>query len=523
VAIVRRPGSKSPSSFGSEAASLRHVGGPVDLRDAHYTPEVVVDRLVELTLGPLLADRPYTQCRDLLVLDPACGDGAFLVGALRFLCRRYAASAPSSEACMLTAVACLHGIDVDAEALAVADSRIRELAGAPARLAHGDALLGPLDPEVVFADAFERDRPGFDAVIGNPPYVDAEHMARLQPGLRPRIRRRYRSARGNWDLFCPFIERAVDLTREGGRHAFIVPGQIASAEYARAIREDLAERCALDHVIDYADARLFGANVYPIAYVARRGRGAAFPSVRVDRVDADFTVLESTHLPLDRFDSDAWPLSRQAACRLPAGWPQLGEIAEVSGAATVGEAYALLPHIRDRPKLDPSDRKLVNSGTIDPFVSLWGERPMRYLKHRFGHPVVTLDALPPRRRNQAQAPKLVAAGMTRRLEILVDGDGDIIAAKSTTVVQPHAIDRWALGALLNSRAASDVYAARFAGLRLSGGYLRVGPPQLRALPIPPMGQPQVASLAEAARALAKGPDADAMRSIDRIAAELYRN
>ena len=77
---------------------------------------------------------------------------------------------------------------------------------------------------------------GFDAVIGNPPYLDSETMTQFIPGWRDYCVNKYRAAVGNWDVFCVFIERALDLCRPGGYHRFIVPNKLGSANYARSIR-----------------------------------------------------------------------------------------------------------------------------------------------------------------------------------------------------------------------------------------------------------------------------------------------
>jgi hypothetical protein len=60
----------------------------------------------------------------------------------------------------------------------------------------------------------------------------------------------------------------------------------------------------------------------------------------------------------------------------------------------------------------------------------------------------------------------------------------MLPAKSTTVVKPADADLlWLLG-ILNSRLMAFYYLTVFGGDRLQGGYLRIGPPQIRTLPIP---------------------------------------
>ena len=64
---------------------------------------------------------------------------------------------------------------------------------------------------------------GFDAVIGNPPYLDSETMTQFIPEWRDYCVNKYRAASGNWDVFCVFIERALDLCRPGDTTASSFP------------------------------------------------------------------------------------------------------------------------------------------------------------------------------------------------------------------------------------------------------------------------------------------------------------
>jgi hypothetical protein len=133
---------------------------------------------------------------------------------------------------------------------------------------------------------------------------------------------------------------------------------------------------------------------------------------------------------------------------------------------------------------------VVNSGTIDRYVNLWGEKPMRYLGRSYAHPVVPPGAamrLPAARLCQARAPKIIVAGMTRVLECIADLSGLLLPAKSTTVIESDADLCWLLG-ILNSRLMGFYYLSVYGGDRLQGGYLRIGPPQLRTLPVPEYDQ-----------------------------------
>ena len=471
-------------------------------RGAHYTPAELAERLLEETLGAWLERHGRAAVARIRIVDPACGDGAILVPAYARLLRAYEAREGSLDAPRRLEIlrAHIHGVDIDAGAIARCGARLLALAGQgdagslSRNLRVGDALVGsdasspqlePFDWRAAFGDA------GFDVVVGNPPYVDSETLVRERPSLREYCRQRYASARGNWDLFCPFIELALCLLREGGMHGFVVPNRLASADYAQHTRALLA-RHHLRWLGDYASASPFDAATYPLAYAVEHGATGARELVRFERIDEH--GVDACNMPTDAFGSDGWPLGDATAAAdyaaLSARWPPLGESATVLGAATVAEAYALVRLLCDEATPNDTDLRVINSGTIDPFQSLWGDKRMRYLGARFRCPVVRAEvqaALPPRRLEQARMPKVIVAGMTKQLEALADTEGRLLAAKSTTIVLPRdPRDVPYLEAVLNSRLMSHLMRTRFSGLAMAGGYLRIGPPQLRRLPVRPV-------------------------------------
>jgi hypothetical protein len=134
---------------------------------------------------------------------------------------------------------------------------------------------------------------------------------------------------------------------------------------------------------------VFAAEVYPIAFVAARGgtqgevvcEHMAGPDVVASRVVLAGEVFADASRP--------WALCGGEAGRLVArvratGRP-LGELAEVRGAATVAEAYAIAGLVRE----GPGGLRMINSGTIDAYEHLWGRKRMRYLGaivYVAGHP-----------------------------------------------------------------------------------------------------------------------------------------
>jgi hypothetical protein len=173
---------------------------------------------------------------------------------------------------------------------------------------------------------------GFDAVIGNPPWVRAE---RVPAGVRATL-----AARFQWwhaerrrgfvhqpDLAVAFLERAVELTRPGGAVGFLLPSKVASAGYAETARHALVRDTSLAYVHRVADraAREFHAAVYPLALVIRKEPPSAEHQVRLDFA-AQRTVAQQSLAA-----GGPWVLAgdraRRALERLCGGGPLLGAVA----------------------------------------------------------------------------------------------------------------------------------------------------------------------------------------------------
>jgi type I restriction-modification system DNA methylase subunit len=345
---------------------------------AYFTPDHIVDDIVERTLAPILdrrsrevADagltgkRAFERLLDLHVLDPAMGSGHFLVGAAAYIARRIA-NDPSYDAEHslidlqgLVAERCLYGVDVNPMAVEIARlalwlSTVR--ADRPLRflpnLRHGNSLVSCdlavlLDEQTdLFAPelsararemldrigaimsmdtdtgrrAHEKERiqdelnelrkpliamcdqavsppvgpnagrpmhwpieyperfldskgalledGGFDAVIGNPPYVRIQELGR---DVAEYCRQRYITASGSFDAYVPFIERGVRLLRSAGRLGFIAPNTFLKLDYGSHLRALLAGHRLVQELVDFGDAQVFdGATNYTCLIVLDR-------------------------------------------------------------------------------------------------------------------------------------------------------------------------------------------------------------------------------------------------------------
>lgn len=357
---------------------------------------------------------------------------------------------------------------------------------------YAESVHGASKPFVLwqldFARVF-REKAGFDIVIGNPPYVDSEEMTRSMPEQREIYTRKYRTAKGNWDLFIPFIEKGTSMLTTGGVITYIVPNKLISAPYAVAARKMIAEN-QVNEIRDYSSVNVFkSAAVYPVVFrVTKAGiRTPVAMNVMRDMIQVETrNIVEVDTFYADvnwdkYFTSEAGALDIISKMSIH---PELQKIASVNGAATVSEAYLVKEFMLDMPEADVEYKRFINTGGLDPYKSFYGKEFIRYLKGKYLYPVVPvseLENLSHKRLLESNAPKIIIGGMTKILECYYD-HGEYLAGKSTTIVYGNAHLRY-LTAVLNSRLMTFYYQVFFNSMSLAGGFYRIGAPQIKTLPI----------------------------------------
>jgi Eco57I restriction-modification methylase/N-6 DNA Methylase len=381
---------------------------------SYFTPEHIVDRIVERTLDPVLERRSAELARsglrgqdaldsflEVRVLDPAMGSGHFLVSAAAYIAQyvatdpSYDGDLPMGEIQRLVAERCIYGVDVNPMAVELAQLSLwltTVQRDEPLTFLHnlrvGNSLVGAdltelRAAETVFAERLARDvntilerlgeierretrrgtdvhekerlaaaaeelrepleqyaddqvasafssgvgrlfhwelefpevflrsdgrrRPdgGFDAVIGNPPYIRIQSLGRE---LAAYCRGRYETASGSFDTYVPFIERSLSLLGPRGRLGFIVPNKFLKLDYAQRLRAHLARARLVEEIIDFGDAQIFpGATNYTSVLILDRGGRAefAYRQIRGDAEAVRRTMVNVDGLPSGQFTIDA--------------------------------------------------------------------------------------------------------------------------------------------------------------------------------------------------------------------------
>jgi hypothetical protein len=450
------------------------------------------------------------------VVDPACGSGAFLNEVFDYLYREGQTINRALETLYGGQINLfrwdthilannIFGVDINRESVEITKLSLW------LKTANRNEKLGYLDDNIKTGNSLIRDKSvagelafdwneqfgnimamgGFDIVIGNPPYVDSEAMAKAWAKERDYITSTFQQTRGNWDLYIAFIELGCNLLSSSGYLSFITPDKWISKDFGTEIRKrimpglisilpvgrDVFESALVDSIVTTIGGRSIDSLEI---HTMENGEVSVVAEMEKTDLNAEegFDQLLSPHYTLLR------ELEKKAPRRLR-------DLAEAENACATSDTYVLGEIITDVGSSHgyraPDHYKIANTGTLSRFTFRWGARPMRYLKHDYLFPVVEKNDFKSRLgatyQRRAASPKLIIKGLTL-LDGALDLDGSFVPGKSTLVICNSDSDALKLLAgIVNSRLASFYVKQKYASASYNGG-VNFTPDMINSIPIP---------------------------------------
>ncbi|MBQ3409150.1 MAG: N-6 DNA methylase, partial [Clostridia bacterium] len=280
----------------------------------YYTPQYIVKYIVDKSVGELLKGKTPNQVSELRIVDPACGSGSFLLGAYQKLLDWHVdyysnldqppknviytgkdgmprLTIQEKKRILLNNI---YGVDIDSQAvevtklsllLKVLEDENKDVLEAQQKLIQERALpylgdnilcgnsiiesdillnenlsseeiadINPFNWSIGFKDIMNNG--GFDAVIGNPPYVSVETMDETS---KKYYQKSYKTFVKRADLYCVFIENSLnELSKK--YVSFIIPSTIFSNISYKKLRNLILDNKYLDEVC-YTGYNVFKATV----------------------------------------------------------------------------------------------------------------------------------------------------------------------------------------------------------------------------------------------------------------------
>ncbi|MBU1703650.1 N-6 DNA methylase [Patescibacteria group bacterium] len=291
-----------------------------------YTPDYIVDYIVKNSLGKYLEEKEteikeknnlkedindvnyrkralatyieyQTVLRNVKVLDPACGSGAFLVKVFDYLLAENIRVANiiadlnddktdlfSSENYIKSLLENnIFGVDLNPESVEITKLSLwlksaqkdKRLVNLKNNIKCGNSLID--DPAVAGERAFKwenefkeiMDGGGFDVVVGNPPYVLCQPSNTNEAALSF-YKDNFEVASYKIDLFHLFVEKAIKLLATNGFFSFITPNTYLTNKYILKLRNYILENCSIKQMILFDDDVFDDASVDTSIIVAQK-------------------------------------------------------------------------------------------------------------------------------------------------------------------------------------------------------------------------------------------------------------
>jgi type I restriction-modification system DNA methylase subunit len=326
-----------------EKPEVKKAGG------VYYTPQYIVDYIVENTVGRLCKGKTPNKVSKLRILDPACGSGSFLLGAYKYLLQWHQdyyteqkdkktlkdkVYLGKNDEVFLTIqekkrilLNNIYGVDIDTQAVWVTKLSLllkvlegenqdaleaqqklfkeRALPDLGDNIKCGNSLIGPEiynDNELVFdGEELNRINPfdwktefkdvftdgGFSAVIGNPPYIRIQAMKQWAAIEVEQYKKLYKAAsKGNYDIYMVFVEKGLNLLNQNGILGYILPHKFFNAKYGVPLRSIIAEGQNLHKIVHFGDKQVFEkATTYTNLLFLNKSKNKKFKFLKVEDLD----------------------------------------------------------------------------------------------------------------------------------------------------------------------------------------------------------------------------------------------
>ncbi len=515
-----------------EKPEVRKAGG------VYYTPSYIVDYIVKNTIGKLLEEKSPKQAAKIRIVDPACGSGSFLIGAYQFLLdwhrEQYLADGvhkhkrelyqASGGAWRLTTAERkrillnnIFGVDIDTQAVEVTKLSLllkvlegetdqtlasqlrlvqeRALPDLGNNIKSGNSLIGPDfyehqqmhlfdENEVYRINAFDwqaefpkiMEAGGFDAVIGNPPYVRTINLT----DEKTYYKRKYFSAVGAYDIYVLFMEKALKLVNsQSGLVGFITPNKFFVADYAKNIRKMVLDEGAIIEIADLGKCKsvFVGALISTAVTIYTRSRSTK--EIRL-KILSDNTVKQISDIPEKVVPKEEIVTpeghirvyqdtnTNSILEKIILNSRRLSDVAQVRTGVMGFDYWAMDKCISD----ENAGRRIATNSYIDRYAFLWGKKVRLYKREVFDPKLdENCDVLSQNTLELFSTKKLVVRGVARRLTAMLDQEGVGLLVAVHSVVGKHYDNKFLLG-LLNSKLFNWIHIIQFYSARIPEGSLR---------------------------------------------------
>ncbi|MBN2285452.1 MAG: N-6 DNA methylase [Tissierellales bacterium] len=338
------------------------------------TPKIIVEQIVKDTLTPLIDGKTFHELCDLRIADICCGSGTFLISTYDFLLEKMMEKIIEEgiddpnliyqidgEGLSFTLKGKrniiennLYGVDINPYAVEVTEFSLllkllegedeasvnnfihqhsgKILPNLKSNIKCGNSLVDskffefmpdaldddrllfsvkPFDWDEEFSDIMAKG--GFDAIVGNPPYVRIQNMQKYSPEEIKYYQAsdsQYSVAKkATIDKYFVFIQRAVELLNASGLLGYIVPHKFFLTTGGKELRKFITDEHQISKIIHFGVTQVFPErSTYTAILILQANKTDEFEFKKIIKISAE-TLTSEEHTrkyKTENYGSDPW-------------------------------------------------------------------------------------------------------------------------------------------------------------------------------------------------------------------------
>lgn len=411
-----------------EKPEVRKAGG------VYYTPQYVVEYIVQHTVGKLIAGKTPKEISKIKIVDPACGSGSFLIGAYQYLLdwhkNYYSDNGKTSkgnksnpltpEGNLTTAekkrilLNNIFGVDIDVNAVEVTKLSLllkcmegetqasianqmklfneRVLPTLDDNIKSGNSLVDtdfydsqldfgeekkikPFNWQKGFPEVFKQG--GFDVVIGNPPYALIGSDRKIEQDYFTSGRYKFNAYKIN--LYILFLEKGLGLLKHDGILGYIIPKSLVFNTYFDSTRKRILKEYCVPKIVEIREKVFEDAEVGDsILFFGQRSTNPSKNSLdyyKVENIYPEFKTIASfrtyQNILLNEYDGRFFPTE----IKLKVETIPLNSICDVYNGLNPGNVRHIL--LSNKP-VNSKHKKMLLGRDIQKFFLNWSGTWVNY-------------------------------------------------------------------------------------------------------------------------------------------------
>lgn len=455
----------------------------------------------------------------LKILDPACGSGRFLISAGNFILKFYKLLEPNVrefEIKKLIIQNILYGVELDKSAHMI--SKIRLLSwlfsskyNFPTNIESKFKTIDNKKLDEILNDSqisfnihnldflleFNLNKK-FDIIIGNPPYIENKKLR--DTNFKKKLKKRFKSAYGLFDLSIVFLERSLELLNDnGGYLSFLMTNKFLAADYGIKIRKILLKNTEIKEIINISSLPVFAkAAIYPIIISFRKESSNKNNTFILRNYETLDNLIKSNYLDskkvyqniINILPSKVIPISGNIELLrfLYSNFKQISD--EINDLKIIYRPFGFLQWKKffdniGESKNSENDLLLIGTGNVGKFHIKFDKR-IRIAKNdikisyfKYTHTFKDIW-------KEINNEKLIFREIAKDLTVVYDPGvfTNITGLYFIKIPSFNTNELFCLLSILNSKLMNSVFKTLFGTLHMSGAYLRFNGSFIKRLPMP---------------------------------------